>query len=115
MRHGLVYPSLVLAALAIIAARVITPAFAQQSSFKTGTNIVSLFATVVDADKRLVPDLTKDDFEVFDNDKAQTLTLFDNEVRPITVIVMLDTSLSMTGNLALLGQAAEQFLIRLLP
>ena len=36
-------------------------------------------------------------------------------MQPITVVVMLDTSASMTGNLKLLEQAAEQFLIRLLP
>ncbi len=41
--------------------------------------------------------------------------MFDNEIRPITVVVMLDTSGSMTNNLDLLRDGAEQFLIRLLP
>ena len=89
--------------------------FAQQPTFRTGTRTVALYATVTDAQKRLVPDLTKNDFEIFDNDKPQTLELFLNEVQPITVVVMLDTSASMTGNLKLLEQAAEQFLLRLLP
>ena len=31
-----------------------------------------------------MPDLQKDDFEVFDNGKRQTLTVFSNEVQPIT-------------------------------
>ena len=88
---------------------------AQQPTFKIGTQVVSLFVTVADAQKRLVPDLTKDDFEVFDNDKPQPLVFFANEVQPITVVVMLDTSGSMTGSIALLRAAAEQFLIRLLP
>jgi Ca-activated chloride channel family protein len=100
---------------AIVLVGAVGGAAAQQPSFKATTGVVSLFATVVDADKRLVPDLTKDAFEVFDNDKPQTIAVFDNEVRPITVVVLLDTSLSMTGNLKLVGQAAEQFLIRLLP
>jgi len=69
----------------------------------------------MDAQKRLVPDLSKDDFEILDNDKVQEIQLFDNEVRPISVVVMLDTSASMTGNLQLLENAAEQFLLRLLP
>ena len=43
------------------------------------------------------------------------MDLFVNEVQPITVVVMLDTSASMTGNLKLLEQAAEQFLLRMLP
>jgi Ca-activated chloride channel family protein len=87
----------------------------QQPTFKSGTQIVSLFVTVADAQKRLVPDLTKDDFEVFDNEKPQSLVFFQNENQPITVVVMLDTSGSMTGTISLLRAAAEQFLIRLLP
>jgi Ca-activated chloride channel homolog len=88
----------------------------QQPTFKSGSGtIVSLFATVSDADRRLVPNLTIDDFEVLDNDKPQPIVVFDNSIRPITVIVMLDTSLSMTNSLPLLKAAGEQFLIRLLP
>jgi Ca-activated chloride channel family protein len=84
-------------------------------TFKSGTQVVSLFVTVADAQKRLVPDLTKDDFEVFDNEKPQSLVFFQNENQPITVVVMLDTSGSMTGTISLLRAAAEQFLLRLLP
>ncbi len=90
-------------------------AFAQQPTFRTGTRTVALYATVTDTQKRLVPDLTQEDFQVFDNDRLQSLDLFINEVQPITVVVMLDTSASMTGNLKLLEQAAEQFLMRMLP
>ncbi len=88
---------------------------AQQPTFRTNTQIVSIFATVTDAQNRLVPNLEREDFEVFDNDKPQPLLIFDNETQPITVVVMLDTSGSMTASIALLKQAAEQFLIRLLP
>jgi Ca-activated chloride channel family protein len=90
-------------------------ALAQQPTFRTGTQIVSLFATVTDAQKRLVPDLQQSDFEVFDNDKPQPLVFFQNETQPISVIVMLDTSGSMTLTLDLLRAAAEQFVLRLLP
>src|SRR5262249_25268076 len=91
------------------------PHAAQQPSFKSGTQLVSVFTTVVDADKRLVPSLTQDDFEILDNDKPQSISLFNNEIQPITVMVMLDTSLSMTGSISLLRAAAEQFVLRLLP
>jgi Ca-activated chloride channel homolog len=87
----------------------------QGPTFKAGTQVVSLFVTVADAQKRLVPDLAKEDFEVFDNDKPQALTYFDNSIHPITVVVMLDTSGSMTLTIDLLKRAAEQFLLRLLP
>jgi Ca-activated chloride channel family protein len=84
-------------------------------TFKAGTQVVSLFVTVADAQKRLVPDLGKDDFEIFDNEKPQQVTYFDNSIHPITVVVMLDTSGSMTLTIDLLKRAAEQFVIRLLP
>ena len=86
-----------------------------QPTFRAGTQIVSLFVTVTDAQRRLVPDLEQVDFEILDNDKPQPIVLFENEVRPITVVVMLDTSGSMTGSISLLRQAAEQFVLRLLP
>jgi Ca-activated chloride channel homolog len=88
---------------------------AQQPTFRSGTQVVSLFTTVFDAENRLVPDLGREDFEVFDNDKPQPLVVFRSENLPITCVVMLDTSGSMTGTISLLKAAAEQFLIRLLP
>jgi len=87
----------------------------QQPLFRSGTQVVSLFATVVDAQKRLVPGLAKEDFEVLDNDKPQPLVFFQSETQPITVIAMLDTSGSMTGTIPLLRAATEQLLLRLLP
>ena len=87
----------------------------QEPTFKTGTEIVSLFVTVADAQGRLVPDLTKEDFEILDNDKLQPIIYFENIIQPISVVVMLDTSGSMTGSISLLKDAAEQFLLRLLP
>jgi Ca-activated chloride channel homolog len=93
----------------------VTVAARQQPTFRAGTQIVSIFATVTDAQKRLVPNLVKEDFEVLDNEKPQSLIVFDNEIQPITVVVMLDTSGSMTASISLLKSAAEQFLLRLLP
>jgi Ca-activated chloride channel family protein len=86
-----------------------------QPTFKAGTQVVSIFATVTDPQKRLVSGLTQEDFSVFDNEKPQALVYFDNSIRPINVVVMLDTSGSMTLTIDLLKQAAEQFLLRLLP
>lgn len=88
---------------------------AQQPTFRSGTDVVSLFVTVQDAQGRLVPDLLQEDFEVLDERRPQPIVFFENQVQPITVVVMLDTSGSMTGTIELLRQAAEQFLIRLLP
>jgi Ca-activated chloride channel family protein len=57
----------------------------------------------------------QEDFTILDNNRPQEITFFDNQVRPFTVVVMLDYSASMTANLDRLRQAAEQFLIRMLP
>jgi Ca-activated chloride channel family protein len=62
-----------------------------------------------------VPDLTQEDFEIFDNLKPVTISSFSNDPQPFTAVVMLDTSASMTEHLKLLNQASEQFLMRLLP
>jgi Ca-activated chloride channel homolog len=88
---------------------------AQQPTFRSGTQTVPLYVTVTDAAGRLVPNLTKEDFTILDNNQPQEVTLFDNTPRPITAVVMLDTSGSMTLNLDLMKAAAEQFVIRLLP
>jgi Ca-activated chloride channel family protein len=98
----------VAAALAVVTA-------AGDAQIKVSTQTVPIYATVTDGDRRLIPDLVQEDFEVYDNGRLQTLTNFDNQPTPITAIVMLDTSGSMTLNLDLVKAAAEQFVIRLLP
>src|SRR3954451_20342423 len=103
------------AAAALTASISLSLAAQQQPTFKAGTQVVSIFATVTDTQKRLVSGLAQDDFAVFDNEKPQPVVYFDNSIHPINVVVMLDTSGSMTLTIDLLKQAAEQFLIRLLP
>jgi Ca-activated chloride channel family protein len=114
MRHTKIPISAALLAVVWLAGGPIDGA-AQQPLFRSGTRTVALYTTVTDSAKRLVPDLTQDDFEILDNGKPVPITLFDNEVQPITVVVMLDTSASMTLTLDILKDAAEQFVLRLLP
>jgi Ca-activated chloride channel family protein len=113
-------PSVVIAAaLALLvlsgAVSAALPGIASPPQFKSGTLTVPLYVTVTDRDSRLVTDLQQEDFEVYDNGQLQKLTLFDNKNTPITAVVMLDTSGSMTLILDRVKAAAEQFLIRLLP
>jgi Ca-activated chloride channel family protein len=109
-----------LLALSLIASPGNTPVSAeggqgQQGVFRSGTKIVPLYVTVTDAQSSLVPNLTRDDFEIFDNKIRQELVVFENQTQPITAVVMLDTSGSMTNSLKLVKTGAEQFLIRMLP
>jgi Ca-activated chloride channel family protein len=101
--------------LTMAAAAALLTASAEAQRIKVTTQTVPIYATVIDNDRRLVADLQQQDFEVYDNGKLQTLTNFVNEVTPFTAIVMLDTSGSMTLNLDFVKQAAEEFLMRLLP
>jgi Ca-activated chloride channel family protein len=98
----------VLAALTLAA-----PVAAQK--IKVTTESVPVYVTVTDNEKRLVPDLVLEDFEILDNGKVQTVNVFENKPTPITTTVMLDTSGSMTASLDLVKSGAEQFLLRLLP
>jgi Ca-activated chloride channel family protein len=77
---------------------------------------VSVYATVLDpSDGRLVTDLTRDQFEVFDNGRLQPLTIFDNREQPISIVIMLDMSGSMSGNVPTLRRAAVQMFTNLRP
>ena len=87
----------------------------QQPIFRGTGDAVRVFVTVTDRDGRLVTTLARDDFEVRDEGKPQPLTLFDNSPQPIRLIVMLDVSGSMEGNLPLLRGATEQLVARLRP
>jgi VWFA-related protein len=87
----------------------------QAPSFKVGNRTVAVYATVTNADGRLVPDLPRDAFTVLDNGQPQALTLFANDIQPITVVMLLDRSGSMRVNFTLVEQAAEQFVAAMLP
>jgi Ca-activated chloride channel homolog len=105
-------PARAIAVAAIAAAALVIPAAAQ---IRVGTQTVPLYVTVTDNTRRLVPDLVQEDFEIYDNGKLQRITNFDNKAQPIHTVVMLDTSGSMTLAIDFVKQAAEEFIIRLMP
>lgn len=108
-------PLLAIGALLVVSAGAPHAQETQEPLFRSGTELVDLFVTVTDGNGRLVPDLTLEDFAVFDDGEPQEIVLFENAVRPITVVVMLDTSISTTNVMNLIMGGAEQFLIRMLP
>lgn len=83
--------------------------------FRSGVTTVAVHATVLDRYGTLVTDLARDEFEVFDSGRRQELTVFGRGLQPITAVVLIDTSASMTPALERARLAAEQFVIRLLP
>jgi Ca-activated chloride channel homolog len=85
----------------------------QQPTFRGTADNVRVFTTVTDRDGRLVTTLEQKDFEIRDEGKPQPITLFDNSPQPIRLIVLLDVSGSMQGNLPLLRQSTEELFKRL--
>jgi VWFA-related protein len=88
---------------------------AQVQVFRTTADVVPLFVTVADRSGRIVADLTRSDVQVFDNGKPQPLTVFENTPQPIRLIVLLDVSGSMAGNLPLVGMACSALIAQLAP
>jgi len=106
----------ILPALALVAALgTLLSAQQGQRGFRSGVQTVPIYATVIDATGRLVPDLKEEDFEVLDNGKPTPITLFIAETQPIAVVTAIDVSGSMTLVLDLVTDAAETFVLRLLP
>lgn len=85
----------------------------RQQVFRGAAETVPVHVTVLDKSGRLVTDLTRDDFEVRDNGRVQPITVFDNSPQPIRLIVMLDVSGSMTGNVALLRNASREVISKI--
>ncbi len=104
----------VIAALAVVFSLAVALSAQQPPTFRAGTRTVPVYATVTADDGRLVPDLGRDDFEIYDNGQRQEITVFANDLQPIMVVVMLDRSGSQLSNFGLVQAAAEQFVMRLL-
>lgn len=99
----------------VFAAAAATVAAQQQPVIRSGTDTVRVFVTVTDRDGRLVTNLSEDTFQIRDEGKPQPITVFDDTPKPIELIVMLDVSGSMEGNLGLLRAGARQLFARLGP
>jgi VWFA-related protein len=65
-------------------------------TFRKNVNVVNVFFTVKDHHGALIPNLDKDQFEVLENGKPQTVKYFSAETNlPLTLGVLIDSSLSM--------------------
>ena len=101
-------PRALLAAIAVAAIPVaaVGPVELMAHQFRGGIETVAVTVTVVDADGRLIPGLTRDDFEVFEDGEPQRLTQFTNERVPVSLGVLLDASDSMRGRAIVDARAA---------
>lgn len=65
--------------------------------FRTAIDLVGVTVTVLDRDGRLVKDLPREAFEVFEDSEPQTVTQFSTGRVPVSLGILLDTSDSMFG------------------
>ena len=78
-------------------------------------NLVNLFATVRDKHKAIVTALRQDDFHVYEDGQRQEISNFSTDSNlPITLGLLIDTSVSETYMLSAEKDAASRFLSRVL-
>ena len=77
------------------------------------TTEVMFPVTVRDAEGRLVNDLTRNDFRVFEDNRLQPLSDLALRQVPVDVVLMVDSSSSVANNLDDFRRAAEGFAARL--
>src|SRR5262245_51511393 len=65
--------------------------------YRSGIDLTSISATVTDRDGRLVTDVTREAFEVYEDGVLQQVTQFAHERVPVGLGVLLDISDSMFG------------------
>ncbi len=81
-------PALVALGLISVALHAQSP----QPIFRAQTTIIPVYATVSGADGRLVPDLTRDDFEVVVDGQPREIVAFSRDSVPVTLAAMIDLS-----------------------
>jgi len=100
------------------------PAFAQDATgqppqeagtIRSQVNLVNVFATVRDKNKKIIADLKQEDFKITEDNQDQKIAFFTKEsTLPITLAMLLDTSGSEQFMLGGIQEAGSRFLERVL-
>lgn len=97
MRLGCVISSFLWASLAL---------YGQEATFRTDTRLVVLNVSVFDKDGKIIRDLPKSAFTVYENGEKQTVSVFRQEDVPISLGLIIDNSASMTDKRDRVASAA---------
>jgi len=83
----------------------------QRSSIRVDVSLVSVIASVLDANNRPAPDLHQDQFEIYEEGKPQKIEVFEAETQqPLDLALMIDSSLSEIKELQFESDAAARFI-----
>src|SRR5438552_16983602 len=113
-------PSFLIAVAVFSLAGVCHTSVAQQKEptdvIKVNTDLVVFDAQVIDKkSKRVIGDLTKDDFEITENGVKQSVSYFSRDELPLSIMLMLDVSGSVRPILHQIRDGALNALQRLKP
>ncbi|MGH9594674.1 MAG: VWA domain-containing protein, partial [Bryobacteraceae bacterium] len=101
-------------ALGTVSLRAAAPADNETPTFRSGVADVRVDVRVTE-DGKLVNDLSKSDFAVFDDGLVQDLSYFGHDREPVSILLLLDVSGSMQPRLQELAARAREALALLRP
>jgi Ca-activated chloride channel family protein len=84
-----------------------------QPAFRTTVDLVSLSVTVTDGDNRYVTDIEQERFQIYEDGALQDIAFYSRDQLPISLVLLMDTSASMTEKMATAQEAAIGFAERL--
>src|SRR6202044_8520 len=83
----------------------------QKPAIRVDVNLVSILASVIDANGRPVPDLTQDAFELKEEDVPQKIERFEAQTnRPLDLALMIDSSMSTFKDMKFEPESAAHFI-----
>ena len=91
------------------------PASSQPAVFRSGASLVPLHITVTDGERQFVKGLKAGDFSVYEDGVEQSVQFFEATETPIDLIVLIDTSSSMSDKMDVVHEAATGFLKTMKP
>jgi Ca-activated chloride channel family protein len=90
-----------------------SPEIDEGSVVRVSTSLITVPAVVMDRNGRYIPNLRKEDFQIYEDGVEQQVAYFASVERPFTVALMLDVSGSTQLQLAQIRAAANTFVSRL--
>jgi Ca-activated chloride channel family protein len=83
----------------------------QQDVIRVQTNLVSILASVIDANGQPIPDLKQDVFQLFEEGVAQKIERFEAQTnRPLDLALMVDSSMSTFKDMKFETESAAHFI-----
>ena len=110
MKRALTIPALLVWAATLAAQQPGVEGLGQAPVYRTGAKLVPLNVTVTDPQKQFVRGLTAADFSVFEDGVQQQVQFFEANDVPLDLIILLDTSSSMSDKMDVVHEAASGFL-----